>query len=51
VFVDTNVLYPVRLADLVLSSVDDGLFDLCTSDHLLEEVERVLVNAKGLPVD
>ena len=50
-FVDTNVFYPVRLADLVLSSVDDGLFDLCTSDHLLDEIERVLVNGKGLPAE
>ena len=49
--VDTNVLYPVRLADLVLSSVDDGLFDLCVSDHLLDEIERVLVDDKGLPAD
>jgi len=51
VFVDTNVFYPVRLADLILSSVDDGLFELCVSDHLLNEVERVLVNAKHLPPD
>ena len=49
VFVDTNVFYPVRLADLILSSVDDGLFELCVSDHLLDEVERVLVNTKRLP--
>ena len=51
VFVDTNALYPVRLADLILSSVDDGIFDLCVSDHLLAEVERVLVDYKGLPAD
>lgn len=50
-FVDTNAYYPVRLADLILSSVDDGLFELCVSDHLLDEVERVLVNSKGLPPD
>jgi predicted nucleic acid-binding protein len=48
VFVDTNVFYPVRLADLVLSSVGDGLFDLCVSDHLLDEIERVLIHDKGL---
>lgn len=51
VFVDSNVFYPVRLADVVLSSVDDGLFDLCVSDHLLDEIERVLVAEKGLPAD
>ena len=28
VFVDTNVWYPVVLADLVLRSVEIGLFDL-----------------------
>ena len=51
VFVDTNVFYPVRLADLILSSVDDGLFELCVSDHLLAEIERVLVAHKGLSAD
>jgi hypothetical protein len=48
VFVDTNVLYPVRLADLVLSCAVDGLFDLCVSDDLLDEIERVLTASKGL---
>lgn len=42
---------PVRLADLVLSSAADGLFDLCVSDDLLDEIERVLVDRKGLPAD
>ena len=43
-FVDTNAFYPVRLADLILSSIDDGIFDLCVSDHLLADY-------KGLPAD
>jgi len=51
VLVDTNVLFPVRLADLVLSSAADGLFDLCVSDDLLDEIERVLVDRKGLEAD
>lgn len=51
VFVDTNAFYPVRLADLILSSVDDGLFELCVSDHLLAEIERVLISHKGLSAD
>lgn len=51
VFVDTNVFCPVRLADLVLSCVGDGLFDLCVSDPLLDEFERVLVNDKGLSTE
>jgi hypothetical protein len=51
VFVDTNVFFPVRLADLVLSSVDDGLIELCVSDRLLDEIEYVLAHDKGLPAD
>jgi predicted nucleic acid-binding protein len=51
VFVDTNVFYPLRLADLILSSVDDGLFELCASDHLLAEMERVLIDHKRLSAD
>ena len=48
VFVDTNVWYPVVLADLVLRSVEIGLFDLAWTDESLTEVERVLVERKGL---
>jgi hypothetical protein len=48
VFIDSNVLCPVRVADLVLSSVDDGLFEVCVSDDLLTEIERVLIEVKGL---
>jgi hypothetical protein len=48
VFVDTNVRYPVVLADLVLRSVEIGLFDLAWTDESLAEVERVLVERKGL---
>jgi hypothetical protein len=48
VFVDTNVWYPVVLADLVLRSVEIGLFDLAWTDESLAEVERVLVERKGL---
>jgi predicted nucleic acid-binding protein len=48
VFVDTNVWYPVVLADLVLRSVEIGLFDLAWTDESLAEVERVLAERKGL---
>jgi predicted nucleic acid-binding protein len=51
VFVDSNVLYPVRVADLVLSSADDGLFEVCVSDDLLSEIERVLIEVKGLAAE
>ena len=37
----------MRLADLVLSSVDDGLFEVCISDDLLTEIECVLIETKG----
>ena len=47
VFVDTNVWYPVVLADLVLRSVEIGLFDLAWTDESLPEVERVLVPVRG----
>ena len=51
VFVDTATLYPVSLADLVLRLAEFGMFDLVWSDHLLWEVERVLVEYKGLAVE
>jgi predicted nucleic acid-binding protein len=51
VFIDSNVLYPVRLADLVLSSADDGFFAVCVSEDLLSEIERVLINSKGLALE
>lgn len=47
-FVDTATLYPVSLADLVLRLAKLGMFELLWSDHLLGEVERVLVQHKGL---
>jgi len=48
VFVDTATLYPISLADLVLRLAEAGMYDLVWSDHLLTEVERVLVERKGL---
>jgi hypothetical protein len=48
VFIEANVWYPVVLADLVLRSVEIGLFDLAWTDESLAEVERVLVEHKGL---
>ena len=47
-FVDTNTLYPISVADLVLRLAEAGMFDLIWSDHLLAEVERVLLERKGL---
>ena len=48
VFADTATLYPISVADLVLRLAEAGMFDLVWSDHLLAEVERVLVERKGL---
>jgi hypothetical protein len=48
--VDTATLYPVSLADLVLRLAELAMFELVWSDHLLAEVERVLVEYKGLGV-
>lgn len=50
-FVDTATLYPVSLADLVLRLAARGMFELLWSDHLLAEVERVLVEYKGLAAE
>jgi hypothetical protein len=47
VFVDTATLYPISLADLVLRLAEFGMYDLLWSDHLLNEVERVLVEYKA----
>jgi predicted nucleic acid-binding protein len=46
--VDTNVLWPVALVNLMLSAAEDGFYELVTSDHLIEEIRRVLVANKGL---
>ena len=51
VFVDTATLCPISLADLVLRLPEFGIYDLLWSDHLLSEVERVLVEYKGLTVE
>lgn len=48
VFVDTNVWFPVSVADLILRSVEAGLFELAWSDESMAELERILVDVKGL---
>ena len=35
----------------MLSSVDDGLFEVCVSEDLLNEIERVLIDTKGLAAE
>ena len=48
VFPDTNVLYPISLADLTLRLGDIAIHEVLWSEDLLTEVERVLVEHKGL---
>ncbi|GII80890.1 PIN domain-containing protein [Sphaerisporangium rufum] len=45
VFVDTNVLFPFSLMDLMLTLTEDAVHTLVWSDRLLEEWERVIVRA------
>ncbi|WP_405141539.1 PIN domain-containing protein [Sphaerisporangium sp. NBC_01403] len=46
VFVDTNVLFPFSLMDLMLALTEDAVHALVWSDHLLEEWERVIVRER-----
>lgn len=48
VFVDTSVLYPISIADLLLRLADIAIHEIRWSEDLLAEVERVLVDDKGL---
>jgi hypothetical protein len=48
VFLDTNVLYPISIADLLLRLGDVALHAIVWSEDLLTEVKRVLVEDKGL---
>lgn len=43
VFVDTNVLFPFSLMDLMLALSEDGIHDVMWTDALLDEWERVIV--------
>ena len=46
VFVDSATLYPISIADLVLRLAEVGMLDLLWSDHLLDEIERVLTKRR-----
>jgi excisionase family DNA binding protein len=43
VFIDTNVLFPFSIMDLMLALTEDGIHDVMWSDDLLNEWERVIV--------
>lgn len=46
VYLDTNVLFPMTLMDLMLSMAEDFHHDLVWCDFLLDEWERVIVREK-----
>ncbi len=43
IFVDTNVLFPFSVMDLMLALTEDGVHEVLWSDALLDEWERVIV--------
>ncbi|MCP4306362.1 MAG: PIN domain-containing protein [bacterium] len=51
VYPDTNVLYPISVADLTLRLGDIFIHEVVWSADLLDEVDRVLVDYKGLTAD
>lgn len=51
VFPDSNVLYPISVADLTLRLADVELHKVLWSEDLLAEVKRVLIDRKGLSPD
>lgn len=46
VFVDTNVLFPFSVMDLMLALTEDGVHDVMWSQALLAEWERVIVRTQ-----
>jgi excisionase family DNA binding protein len=46
VFVDTNVLFPFSVMDLMLALTEDGIHDVMWTDALLDEWERVIVESQ-----
>ncbi len=49
VFIDTNVLFPFSVMDLMLALTEDGIHDVMWSDNLLDEWERVIVREPPFP--
>jgi predicted nucleic acid-binding protein len=43
VFIDTNVLFPFSVMDLMLALTEDSIHDVLWTDRLLDEWERVIV--------
>jgi predicted nucleic acid-binding protein len=49
VFVDTNVLFPFSVMDLMLALTEDRLHDIVLTDALLAEWQRVIVRKQKRP--
>jgi hypothetical protein len=48
-YLDTNVLFPMTLMDLLLAMAEDFHHDFLWSDFLLDEWERVIVRSHVTP--
>ena len=46
VFIDTNVMFPFSVMDLMLTLTENGIHDVMWSDDLLDEWERVIVRER-----
>ena len=51
VFPDANVLYPISVADLTLRLGDIAIHEILWTEDLLAEINRVIVDDKGLTTD
>jgi predicted nucleic acid-binding protein len=51
IFVDTNVLFPFSVMDLMLAPSEDGVHDVMWTDRLLDEWERVIVRERQRSAD
>jgi predicted nucleic acid-binding protein len=51
VFIDTNVLFPFSVMDLMLALTEDGIHDVMWTDDLLDEWERVIVRERRRSLD
>ena len=51
VFVDTSVLFPFSVMDLLLALTEDGVHAVVWTDELLDEWERVIVREQRLEGD
>jgi predicted nucleic acid-binding protein len=51
IFIDTNVLFPFSVMDLMLALSEDGVHDVMWTDRLLDEWERVIVRERQRSAD